>query len=215
MNRPPEAELLLRESLAIRKRISGENHHSIAVPLVNIGALYIGLNELDNAVDSYRQAAAIRTSTLGKDHPDTAIASASTGFALWARNDPGDIREAVPLLRDAYKVLEKAEGPLDERTLVTLRNLAAAVLREGDAQEAERLLEEVLRRSEKKGKRPAWRVADARSLLGEALMDQNRFAEARPLLEGAAEIIAAGKNEQDSLYERDARARWQRWLKEH
>lgn len=205
-----EAEPLYLESIAIRHELLDPDKPQLAIVLMNLAALYDARGDGDKAVATYRQALNIRLQTFNPDDPQVARTQASLGYALLGRAATGDLEEAQRRLEEAWQTHLDKSGPDHENTLVIQRNLAAVLLERGNVERAEGLIRDVVDRSEALGDRSEWRVADARSVLGACLLAQGRYAEARPLLEGAAEIIANVRGEA-SRPAREARERWQAW----
>ncbi len=201
-----EAEPLLREALQNRQDNLGPDHPSVAKVLINLATLEDARGHHDAAVAKYRQALQIR---LNGFDIKTAWAKSALAYALSGRKGPGDLTEARSLLEEALEVAVRKKEPGDHKTQIVQRNLAAVLLELGDAQAAERLIRPVVDRSQD---RSPWRAADARSLLGACLLAQGDLDAARPLLEGAAEIIAKARGE-NSRPAREARERWEEWVR--
>jgi tetratricopeptide (TPR) repeat protein len=71
LDRPTQAEPLLRQALRIRTRLSGPEHPALAASLKNLGRAYNALGDTILANILYQRALAIYEQKLGVDHPDT------------------------------------------------------------------------------------------------------------------------------------------------
>jgi len=76
-----------------------------------------------------------------------------------------------------------------------LREQAALALARGDAVTAEASAREAIDMLRREFPDDHWRVADARSVLGEALLAQGRVDEARPLLEAGYAVLLRVKGD--------------------
>ena len=211
LGRLEEAEPMLREALRVRRTRLGADHPSVATVLINLAACLDRNGHSGPAIENYRQALKIRERAFATDNPLTARAQASLAYALSGRGDPDDLHEANQLLTEAHHTYLAKKGARDQSTLIIQRNLAAVLLQQGHAAEAEALIRPVVEIAESSNLPWTWRLADARSLLGGCLLAQDRLEEARPLLQGAADLIAKERGE-ESRPAREARGRWAEWV---
>ena len=138
------AEKLLRESLAIDRRVLGPTHAETANTFNNLAAaveLQGRLGEAQSLLEEGLQAA---RATLAEDHP---------------------------------------------RVLVFTANLARIRIARGDATGAEASLRQVLSARQRLYPADEWRIAQAQSLLGAALMARRRYDEAEPLMLEAERVL--------------------------
>ena len=66
-----EAEPLFKESLAIKKKVFGDEHPSVATGLNNLALLLYHQQKYNEAKTYMEQALNIRAKVLGPDHPKT------------------------------------------------------------------------------------------------------------------------------------------------
>jgi serine/threonine protein kinase len=152
-----------------------------------LGTTYQDLGEPARAVRQLERALALRTAMLGPNHPDT----------VTCRNE----------LAVAYRLDKRTEDAsrlYTDGAETTVQAAALAVQAEGllakhEAAAAEGKLREALairRRLQPKD----WATFDTASLLGEALMEQKKYAEAQPLLQSAYEGL---KKHRDAIPPQD------------
>jgi tetratricopeptide (TPR) repeat protein len=169
--------LLDRAADEIGKRFQGQPRVEGAVRQA-IGQAYQGLTAYDQALLHLTRARDLRVSDVGPDHPDTL----KTLFSLaTAYDETGQYAEAIQALekvRDRQAATLSADHPERLRTLV---GLGKFLLQAGRPAEAEPMLRECLAVREKTNS-DDWSTFNARQLLGAALVDQKKYAEAEPLM---------------------------------
>ena len=69
-----DAEPMYKESLAIRKKVLGEEHPSVATGLNNLAELLKDQGKDDEATPLYKESLAIRKKVFGDEHPKVATA---------------------------------------------------------------------------------------------------------------------------------------------
>ncbi len=106
-DRGDEAERLLREALAIRRGLFGEQHADVAVSLSRLGTLFGLRGDLAGAEPFHREALAIRRTALGEEHPRVATTRGALGETLIGL---GRYREAEEVLLAAHALLLAAVG---------------------------------------------------------------------------------------------------------
>ena len=191
---------LLRDALATRRRLFGNEHKDVAVTLVELGRVYCdqGLNNL--AEPLLREALEIRRAVLGEDHRETATSMSDLGLLL---RDLGDLAGAKSLLSQSLETTRKALGADHANSATALANLALILaqegdylarvrIAEGDAAGAEPLLRRALEMRQRAFPDSDWRVGAARSLLGAALTALGRFEEAETMLLDAEKSLKPG-----------------------
>jgi len=140
MDRFAEAEVHLRESLALRRRL-GEEPAAIARALNNLASSLKQQGELTEAGALYREALAIREALYGADDP----AVAASLYCLGALSfEEGDLEGAEPLLRRALAVYTAAYGERHTRVASVLSTLGKLLHARGELAEAEELLRRAL-----------------------------------------------------------------------
>ena len=132
---------LLEKSLALRRRIHGEEHPEVAESLEALGALAQARGELDRAETLHRQALAMRQKLLGPDAPAVAesLNSLATDLTAKAQYDA-----AEPLFREALAINRRHFGNDHEQVATNLANLGLLEKQRGHPKEAEALYREAL-----------------------------------------------------------------------
>src|SRR5262245_1414622 len=82
-----EAEAKLREALAIRQKILGEQHPATAASYSNVGCYLYEQGKHVEALPLSRKALAISQQVLGEQHPETANCYNNVGFCLAAQGE--------------------------------------------------------------------------------------------------------------------------------
>jgi CHAT domain-containing protein/tetratricopeptide (TPR) repeat protein len=95
---PAEAEPLLKDALAMYKRLFKDDHPSVARSLSNLALLYQAQGKLAEAEPLFKDALAMRRRLFKGDHPDVAL-SLNNLAALY--RDQARLAEAEPLCKDA------------------------------------------------------------------------------------------------------------------
>ncbi len=204
---PAEAERLLRESLAIKQSLLGDEHPEVAATLHDLGYLFWERGDHLAAEPLFREALAIRRTTEGDEHPKVAMELVSLICVLLAQDK---YAAAEPLLHEALAVRRNLPGgrfsPEGESSLSSgLAHLGSLLLRHDEHAKAEPILRELLaiRQETITPDLPAyWRVVSTRSMLGGALAGKGaaligsdapaaiaKFTEAEPLLVEAGEWL--------------------------
>jgi tetratricopeptide (TPR) repeat protein len=137
-----ESERLLRESLAMQRRLLGDKHPSIAIGLNNIAFVLHLKGDLDGANSTYQQALAMQRELLGNVHPE--VASTLYNFAA-VMEDSGDLRGAVEAVRESlhiYRALFPGDNPDVARTM---NRLGYLLTESGDYSTADPYLQDALK----------------------------------------------------------------------
>ncbi len=117
-----DAEAPLRESLAIRRRLFGEDHPSVANSLDGLGELMQAKGDLVSAEHIYIDALAIRRRLFEEGHPDLAASLVNLGSVLHQQQRNAD---AEPFLREALAIARPAFGEQHILVLDALTYLGA------------------------------------------------------------------------------------------
>ncbi|HXI67869.1 MAG TPA: toll/interleukin-1 receptor domain-containing protein [Steroidobacteraceae bacterium] len=137
-----ESERLLRESLAMKRRLLGDKHREIAMSLNNV-AVALQLNgDVQGADSSYREALAMQRELLGNVHPDVAFTLNNLAWVAYGR---GDVREALKFEEESlkiYRVLFPGDNPDVARTM---NRLGYLVMETGDYSTADTYLQDALK----------------------------------------------------------------------
>ncbi len=201
-NRLEEAEPLLRDALRLRRELLGQKHPKVAKTAGNLAVLLEQMGKFQEAEKVHRRRLELQRETFGRRHPEVAGALNNLAYCL---QGVGRTDEAEPLYREALDVFRERFGDDHPNVAVVRRNLASLLVARG-AGEAEELARQALETFGRQKTPNAWRVADARSVLGQCLAAGGRFEEAEPLLIESYPTIRDAKGA-DSRYARDAAAR--------
>jgi serine/threonine-protein kinase len=199
-----QAESLFRTALTKNRQLFGDRHPRVATNLSNLGLVLTEQGRHAEAVAAQKEALAMRREQLGEDHPFTAISLSYLGSAL---HRSGDLDQALAVHAAALARARVAWTEPNPFLASILVGVAAADLDRGSPSTAEPLLREALAIREAALIEGDWQRAATRTLLGEALALQQRFDEARTLLDQGIELLAADRPADDWYLERARRAR--------
>ena len=131
-----EAEPMVREILARRRKLLGESHPQVATSMRQLGTALNNQGRTREAEDWYRQALAKQRALLRPDHPDAVVTVVLLAGAL---RDEGRLTESESMLREALASDIRNGG---EHSAAALHNssLAYVVFLEGRNGEAAQLL---------------------------------------------------------------------------
>ncbi len=133
----PDAEALLRSSLARRERLFGADGAGVVVALTALADVLKELGRYAEAAPLARRSVAIRRAEYGDDHPRVATGLNGLGTILEAL---GEYREAERAYREALAIREASLAAEDPGIAYVLRNLAITLQRQGRFTEAAALL---------------------------------------------------------------------------
>jgi len=136
-----EAEPLLRQSLATRRRLLGEEHLDTVASMQMVAFVTLQLGRAREAADLYRRILDLRLQLQGEKHPDTLKTMDGLG---WAYRDQGRYAEAEQLYRRALEIRTRDHGEDDPATLITAGGLAGCYWRQRRYAEAEALFSRTL-----------------------------------------------------------------------
>jgi eukaryotic-like serine/threonine-protein kinase len=173
-----EALPLFEETLKVRKAKLGTDHPSTLDSMHNLALAYHAAGRLNDALLLFDDTLRLHRAKLGSDHPATL--TTSNNFA-WTYLDAGRPREAVPLLDETLNLRKAKLGVEHRDTQTSMASLAFAYLALGDFDQAQPLLRDCLQLREKQ-EPDAWTTFATKSMLGGALLGQNHYASAEPLL---------------------------------
>ncbi len=170
---PPRKEMTLREALDAAAREVAKTLGDR--PLVEaevrevLGSAYLDLGQAGLAAAQYERALELREAMLGPDHPDT----------VTCRNKLAHAERVAGRTAEAARLYEENPDTFSHAQALVLRG--TVLLSEKKAAEAAGKLREslaILQRLRPDG----WYAFKVKSALGEALLAQNKYAEAEPLL---------------------------------
>jgi serine/threonine protein kinase/lipopolysaccharide biosynthesis regulator YciM len=171
------ARAILDEVIAARRQVQGDGHRDTFGSRITRAELDLACGRLDAALAADRAIVEECRASLGAKDQATIAAELALARALAARSD----RDAAATLYQA--ALDSArENATDREMLATaLEESGRSRIEAGDQPAAEALLREALTIRERDMPQH-WRTAEARSLLGGAILSQKKVAEAVPLL---------------------------------
>ncbi|MCI0459995.1 MAG: tetratricopeptide repeat protein [Gemmataceae bacterium] len=138
-----QAERLLTQSLAIRRKVLPRDHPDIASSLHSLGWLYHDRGDYLKGLDYYRQAHALRVRQLGREDPDTVT---STFHLAWLLTQMGDTETAEQYFRETIALRRKQHGRDDHRDVALAQiGLAGLLLEENRSLEALSLTSQALK----------------------------------------------------------------------
>jgi len=180
----PEAEVLWKEVLEVRRAQLGDRHTDTFKSINNLGLLLQKQGKLDEAEPLLRSALEARRATLPYRHPDMLASMNNLGRLLY---DQGRLDEAGVLYREALEAQRATLGDQHPSTLVSISNLGLLLQAQGQLDEAALLHREALEgRVATLGDRHPHTLTFINNL-GLLLQDQGKLDEAELLLREALE----------------------------
>jgi serine/threonine protein kinase len=178
----PQAQSLIEDALATRRRLHGEQHADVAASLHNLAEVAFVRGDLARAERMYREALAIRRAVLGADDFDVTVSQNQLAIALRRKETPAANAEVEQLYRSALETRRKLFGTEHKavaQNLVNLGMFLAANKREYT--EAEQLLREALAMNRKLWGEEHLEVSINLNNLAIVLRDSGRYDEADPI----------------------------------
>jgi serine/threonine protein kinase len=174
---------LFEDALKIRTAKLGPEHPSTLNSMNRLAVAYHLKGHTNKSLPLFEEMLRLRKAISSPDHPDTLEAIKSLANAY---HSVGKFDRITPLLHDLAEGWKRKAGADSTEYARALRNLGFFQLQQKMWVDAEPILRDSLRISEKK-EPDAWATFDTRSLLGAALLGQKKIAEAEPLLRAAYE----------------------------
>ena len=172
------AEKLERTILPINRRILGSDH-PVTIYMMKVLAQALAFQgKFAEAEALFVEALGVCRQSFGPENHETVEVMSRQGFLY---QQEGKLGEAEKLLRQALEICQRVSGADNYLTLRTSDALSLVFIKASKFSEAEGFLRPSLERRERLFP-DDWRTVEARSLLGEALLGEKRFAEAEPLL---------------------------------
>ncbi len=140
-----QAALPLQErTLAIRRRVLGEDHPDTLYSINTMGTLLTELGEFTEAETYFREAVDKYRKTVGEDHAETISAIGNLGEVLRSQ---GKMEEAERYTREGLTKSRRIMGDDHPSTLTSISNLGVLLQKLGKLDEAESLHREALAKS--------------------------------------------------------------------
>jgi serine/threonine protein kinase/Tfp pilus assembly protein PilF len=171
-----EAEKMLRTTLEEHRKVFGNNHPDTILLLKNLGDTYMYFNRYEQAIAPLRESLDLEQSVFGETRPSRLLGQwKSLGRALV---EVGLWSEARDIYRKNLNLSRKSnEADVNE----ALALLGSSLLLTKEWREAQVVLKEYAERQEKQFP-DKWQTFNAYSMLGEALVGQEKYADSGPLL---------------------------------
>ena len=182
------AEPLLRENVATNVRVLGADHPNSAAAKATLAQLLIAKGDAAAGETLLRESLEVNRRVFGAYGVE--YARSLNGLAI-AVEWQGRLAEAQGLFEESLRIARPQLGAAHPRVQTYVVNLARVRIARGDGAATESALREVLSEREKLYPPGDWRIAQAQSLLGAALMAQKRYAEAEPLMVEATNGLRA------------------------
>jgi tetratricopeptide (TPR) repeat protein len=180
-----EVEKALRDVLAIRKKVLGEEHPDTAQSYDDLAVNLTVQGKHREAQPLFEKALAIRRKVLGEQHPHTAASYNSVAGNL---NLQGKPREAQALYRKALELRKKVLGEEHPDTAASYNNLACNLDAQGKHREAQPLFQKALAIHRKVQGEEHPSTADGYNSVASNLEAQGKHREAQPLYQKALEL---------------------------
>jgi tetratricopeptide (TPR) repeat protein len=176
------AEPLMRESLAIRRKVLPADDPQLAVGLNNLAYVTWRKGNLQEAEAMYREALSMDRRKLGNDHPEVPIKLINLAVVL---RDQGRPDAAEPVAREAVAIRRKVLGNEHPELANALDTLAGVLEDRGQITEAETVLREALSIAQRASGEMNVDTARLHHNLGWVLWKKGAYADAQPHLRTA------------------------------
>jgi serine/threonine protein kinase/tetratricopeptide (TPR) repeat protein len=173
-----EAEAAFRQTLVLRRKVLGNEHLDVARSLGFLGAVLSDQNNFAEAEDVMRETLRLQQKLVGNDNPDLQQDFYNLFQVLKRQNK---LAEAESICEEQLAGLRARLSADDPQLAAVLSRLVSALMGQGKFAEAETAARECLTIREK-SLHSDWRVHSARTLLGQSLLGQKKYAEAESFL---------------------------------
>ncbi len=171
----PELALPLHlETLQRLKARLGPDHPYTITAMNNLARAYAAAKQWDRSIPLLEETLQRQEAKFGRDHPNTLAVRASLGIDC---KEAGRLSEAVPLLEDAYKGARNNPALRD-----VWKHLLDAYVRAGERTKLAQLIQDQLAEARRTLAGDSPQLGTLLAQLGQALLEQDRGAEAEPLL---------------------------------
>jgi tetratricopeptide (TPR) repeat protein len=180
-----DAGPLFRRALAIREKVFGIEHVSVASSLNNLAGLYYNIGKYTEAESIWNRALTITENAFGNE--DMRVATMLNNLAeLYTKQ--GRYVQAEPLYDQSLAIYRKTLGDEHPSVAVSFNNLAELYLQQGKYAEAEPLLKRALDIKEKLLGAEHPDAATSLNAIAVLYYSLGRYAEAEPLSKRALDI---------------------------
>lgn len=174
---------LLEETLKLKKAKYGENNSEYMRTFSALGRAHLMAKEFEKALLIYKQDYAATLAKYGPTHPETDTSHHNLCITYLRA---GAFEEGKATIEEYIDKKRKAAKPGETEFADLLYRFANEHFEAKLFAECQKLLEECVLLRKQYGKE-AWRVFLTQSLLGAALSEQKKYAEAEPMLKEAFE----------------------------
>lgn len=171
---------LFQETLELRKSKQGNEHPETILAMQNVATAYIDVGRLNEAIPQLEEALRLEQlcPALGPLHTET-LGTIKNLARAYKTN--GQFEKLARLQEELVKLLAKKRGPRHVDTLDVMTGLAGNYIQLDRYADAEAIGRNCLEIREHDFP-DSWTTFNERSLLGIALLGQEKYAEAEPLL---------------------------------
>jgi hypothetical protein len=174
---PVAAEAELREVIAGRTRLLGENHPNTLASGHKLAKAILEQGRWAEAEPLLRSIVEAEKKVRGPEHSDTIVVRHSLARAILAQNRGARAAEAEVIIRDILQVCNRRWPPTNPETLFVRLTLARSLLEQKKYRDAEAELRDALRDAASRPDAP--RVLSLRHTLTQAMLMQGRWQEAQ------------------------------------
>jgi len=183
-----QSEKLLRESLAMERRLVGDKHPALALALNNLALTLWRKGDLAQAESTYRQALAMQRELLGEVHPDVANTLNNLAFVLY---DRGNARAALQIEGESLSIYQKLFPKDNPNVAATMNRLGYWLTETHDYAAADRYLEGALAMRRRLFGPSHPEIASSLLHVGILQVAQHKYREALVSARTASEIYTA------------------------
>ena len=175
-----EAEPLFRENADTTRRVLGPEHPNSATAHGNVALILMARGDGAGAEKIFREALDVQRRVVGMTHPDYTGTLSNVATAVEIQ---GRLADAQALFEECLRLVAAQQLRDDHpRLLAYTLNLARVRIARGDGAATEPALRHVLDARQRLYPAGDWRIGQAQSLLGAALVAGARDADAEPLM---------------------------------
>lgn len=169
---------LFESTLRDCESLQGADHPDTLISRHNLARAYLLARQLDKALPLFEQTLQARETKLGLDHPHTML---SRNYLAVAYREAGQLDKAIPIFEQTLQARISKLGDDHVETLASRNNIGVAYIAAKRFADAEKMLRTTLTARERIHP-DSWMVFYTKSLLGDALHHQRKFADAEPML---------------------------------
>jgi len=196
------AEKMLRENVETSERVLGAEHPNVASAKSSLGGLMLARGDVPAGEALLRSTMETRRKVFGATHEEYGASLISLAYAVELQ---GQLDQAQSLVEQGLAIITPSLGDEHSNVVSATLDLVRIRLARGERRGLEPMARRALEIREKTLPAGDWRIAQAQSLLGAALVGEKRYADAKPLMMAADESLKPVPGRQ--ARERDANRR--------